>query len=428
MKVTVNELEQCRRGLEVEVPEDRVSEEMERAFKEYSQRARVPGFRQGRIPLDVVRRRFAKEVRDEVVERIVREYAHRALEEKNLRPVEAPILEEVHFESGGPLTFRATFEVRPQVAVTGYTKPEVRVTRREVTEEMIAASLNALAERAAKLEAVSGRPVQKGDYAVGTLSCRFQRGKGKNLSDEPLMLEAGSEENHPDFNAAILGMNAGESKSFEVTYPGDAGAEALRGCVVTYTVAVREIKKKVVPPVDDDLARELGDFKSLTEVREKVKAELERRAAGAEQAEAKGKILADLVQRYPMAVPETLIESQVDARLQTIARGMIAQGIDPTKASVDWAQERERVRPAATEAVRAGLILEAIAEQEGIEATEEDVNSFIREEAQRHETTVAAMKEQLAQNARLTSLRRQIVREKSLDFLLRDAIITPEVK
>jgi trigger factor len=428
MKVTVNELEQCRRGLEVEVPEDRVSEEMERAFREYSQHARVPGFRQGKIPLDVVRRRFAKEVRDEVVERIVREYAHRALEEKNLRPVEAPVLDEVHYEPGQPLTFKATFEVRPQVAVTGYTKPEVRVARREVTEEMIAASLRSLAERAAKLEAVSGRPVQKGDYAVGKLSCRFLRGKGKNLSDEPLMLEAGSEENHPDFNAAILGMNAGESKAFEVAYPEDSPAEALRGSVVAYTVMVREIKKKVVPPVDDDLARELGDFKDLAEIREKVKAELERRAAGAEQAEAKSNILADLVRRYPVAVPETLIEAQVDARLQTIAREMVAQGIDPTKAAVNWSEERDRTRPAATEAVRAGLILEAIAEQEGIEATEEDVNTYIREEARRHEITVAAMKEQLSQNARLTSLRRQIVREKSLDFLLRDAIITPEVK
>jgi trigger factor len=428
VKVVVNELDSCRRGLEVEIPGEHVSEELERAYREYSRRARVPGFRPGKTPMDVVRRRFGKEVQDEVIGRMVREYAVRALDEKKLQPVQDPVLDEVSYKSGLPLTFRATFEVRPVVSVTDYHKLSVTVSRRDVTEEMVEESLRGLADRAAKLEAVEGRPVQKGDFVVGTLSCRFLKGKGKNLVDEALFLEAGAENNHPEFNAALLGLQAGDSKSFEVVYPEDYRAESLRGCTVAYSLTIKEIKKKVVPPIDDDLARELGNFQSLAELREKARGEVERLARAAEEAEAKDTILATLVERHAFEVPPSLVETQIDARLEGIVREMVAEGIDPTKASVDWREEREKLRPAAARTVRAMLVLEAIALQEGIEATEEDVNAWLRDEARRHNTSVGALKERLAGNARLSGLRRQIVREKVLDFLMNDATITREGK
>src|SRR5207245_5010035 len=129
-----------------------------------------------------------------------------ALEEKKLQPVHDPTLDQVTYKSGSPLTFKATFEVRPVVSVSGYHKIPVVVAKRAVTEEMIQSSLLGLADRAAKLEAIAGRPVQKGDYVVGTLSCQFLKGKGRNLVNEPLLLEAGSANNHPDFNAALRGL------------------------------------------------------------------------------------------------------------------------------------------------------------------------------------------------------------------------------
>ncbi|HYV84622.1 MAG TPA: trigger factor [Patescibacteria group bacterium] len=428
MKVVITELEQCKRGLEVEIPPERVAREMDRAFDDYSRHARIPGFRKGRIPIDVVRRRFGKEVREEVVGSLVREEATRILAEKKLEPVEPPILEEVKYEDGQPLSFRATFEIFPEVAVADYKKMAVSVPRHDVTDEMVENSLHGMAERAAKLEELPARPVQKGDYIVGTLSCRFLRGRGKNLKDEKLFLEAGSEENHPDFNAAILGMEPGNSRTFEVEYPDDYNAVSLRGCAVEYQVTLNELKKKVVPPLDDDLAREFGNFATLAELRSKVREELERRAIEAERSEARHRILADLVGRHPMEVPSSLVESQLDLRLEGMAREMIARGVDPTKADVNWPEERERARPAATDAVRAMLILDAIATREGIEASEDDVNAWLREEARRRKASVAEVKENLAQKARLAGIRRQIVREKSLDFLLDDATITREVR
>src|SRR5215510_1191437 len=175
MKVVVNELEGCRRGLEVEIPGDQVLQEFERSFREYSLKA---------------------------------------LEEKKLDPVDSPVLDEVKYEDGRPLTFKATFEVRPILTVSDYRNIQVEITPRRVTDEMVDASVRDLADRAAKLEQVTDRPVQKGDFIVGTLSCRFLKGKGKNLTDEPLFLEAGSENNHPDFNASILGALAGDKRSF----------------------------------------------------------------------------------------------------------------------------------------------------------------------------------------------------------------------
>ena len=428
MKVTVNELEGCKRGLEVEIPGEQVSEELEKSIREYSRHARVPGFRQGKIPLDVVRQRFGKDVREEVVGRMVREYSFKALEEKKLQPVDAPVLKEVHYEAGSPLTFKATFEVRPVISVTDYRGIPIAVARRQVSPEMVQAALAELAERAAKLEEVTGRPVQKGDFVVGTLSCRFLKGKGKNLADEPLFLEAGAENNHPDFNAAILGAQAGDVRSFETTYPDEEKAGALRGCSVSYTIKIKELKKKVLPNIDDNLAKELGDFQSLAELEAKVKEQLEHRAKGSEEAEAKDKILSYLVERHPVEVPVAMIDAEVDRRLESIVREMISEGKDPSKMQVDWNEERAKLIPGATKTVRAMLILEAIAEQEGIQATEDDVNGWLKEEARRRQTTVGVLKDQLSQSERLPGLRRQIVREKSLDFAFNGANITHEVK
>ncbi len=426
MKVVVNELEGCKRGLQVEIPGDVVSGELERTLREYSRRARVPGFRQGHIPIEVVRRRFGREVREEVVGRMVREYAARALEEKRLHPVQAPVLDDVKYESGSPLVFRATFEVRPPVTVSDYRQMAVTVAPREVTADMVEGTLARIADRAAKLETLEGRPLQKGDFAVGSLSCRFIKGKGRDLQDEPLMLEAGAEDNHPDFNAAILGMNPGESRSFETTYPEDYNAEALKGRTVAYTITLKEIKKKVVPPIDDDLAKEVGSFGSLEELRSAVRADLEKQARAAERIEAKNKIVSELVARHPVQVPDALVEEELDRRLEMIVTEMVRRGMDPTKAPVKWREEREKARPAAIDSVRATLILEAIALQEGIDASEDEVNEWLREEAKRHSTSAAAIKQRLAENSRLTALRAQIVREKSLDFLVDGATITRE--
>ena len=428
MKVVVSELDGCKRGLEVEVPSEQVAEEVERSFREYSRHARIPGFRPGKIPLDIVRRRFGKEVRDEVVGRLVRDLSHKALEEKKLEPVEAPILDEVKYEDGTPLTFKATFEVRPVVSVSDYRGVPVDVTRRQVTDEMVEASVRDLADRAAKLEQVADRPAQKGDFVVGTLTCRFVKGKGKNLVDEPLFLEAGAENNHPDFNAAILGAQAGDTRSFETVYPDEERAGALRGTTVAYSLVIKEIKKKVVPNIDDELAKELGNFQSLAELRDRVREGLQKRAKAAEDAEARDRVLSYLVERQAIDVPSAMVEAEVDRRLEAIVREMAAGGQDPTKADVDWKEERVRLVPAATKAVRAMLILEAIAAQEGLEATEDDVNEWLRDEAKRHNITVSALKDRLAQNARLAGLRRQIVREKSLDFVMNGANIRHEVK
>jgi len=428
MKVVVNELEGCKRGLAVEIPGEQVSEEFERSFREYSRHAKIPGFRPGKIPIHIVKRRFGKEVRDEVIGRMVREYSSRALEEKKLRPVDAPVLDEVNYADGSALTFKATFEVRPVLTVSDYRNIPVTVTRRQVNDEMVEAAVRQLAERAAKLELVTGRPVQKGDYIVGTLTCRFLKGKGKPLADEPLLLEAGAEDNHPDFNAAILGADAGTTKTFETTYPDEERAGTLRGCTVCYTLAIKEIKKKVLPNIDDNLAKELGDFQDLSALRERVKSEIEHRARAAEMAEGKDKILSYLVERHPVDVPAALVQAEVDRRLEAIVREMIAQGRDPAKAEVNWAEEREKLVPAATGTVRAMLILEAIAVQEGIEVTEDEVNTWLKEEARRRNVSVSALKERLAQNERLTGLRAQIVREKSLDFAFNGANITHEGK
>jgi len=426
MKVTINELNSYKRGMEVEIPPEVVSSEMERAYEDYRRRARIPGFRKGKIPLSVVKQRYGKQVEGEVLSHLIEEYAQRALREKEIKPIQRPVLDEYDYRQGEAFVFRATFEVRPDLRITGYR--DIAVTRREakVTEEMVEASLASLRERAAKYSTREGRRAEAGDVAVGTFSGRFLEGKGKDFTNEPFTMRVGSEENHPEFNTALTGLAAGETQTFRVTYPKDYPSGVLSGRLVEYVLTAREVKVKELPPLDDDLAKEIGDFKSLAELREHLRQELLRREKAATDEETKDKILTELVQKHEIEAPESLIEAQLDRQIEESVRAMLVRGVDPHHAQVNWEREREEGRPLAARRVKAMLILEAIAAQESIKASPEDVNERLNEEARRQKVGVSELKERLLRKGHLEGLERQLTREKALDFLLDHATITRE--
>ena len=426
MKVTVSELSSVKRRMEVEIPPEVVDSEMEKAYDTYRRGARIPGFRKGKIPLAVVKQRFGKQVEGEVLSNLIEEYAHRALEEKNLEPIHQPVLDEYDYRQGEPLIVRTTFEVRPVVEIGDYRG--IPVMRREVsvTDEMVEQNLAALRERAAKYSTRADRKAEDGDVVVGILSGRFLEGKGKDFSGEAITMRVGSEDNHPEFNTALAGVGAEETRTFQVRYPEDYPSGVLAGRVVEYSLLAREVKVREVPPLDDDLAKEIGEFQTLAELREHIRQELGRRGNAAADAEAKDKILTTLVEKHEFEVPESLVEGQLDRQVEDAVRDLLVKGIDPQHAEVNWKEEREKGRPMAVKRVRAMLILETIAAREALTASADDVNERLRHEAKRQQISVADLKQQLARKGHLEGLERQLQREKALDFLLDHATISRE--
>jgi trigger factor len=426
MKVTINELNSTKRGMEVEIPADTVSDELEKAFETYRRRARIPGFRSGKIPLSVVKQRFGKQVEGDVLQHLIEEYAHKALEENRIEPIQHPILDEYDYRQGQPFVFRTTFEVRPKIQIQDY--KGLQVSRRDATvsDEKVAESMQALRERAARYSTLDGRKAEDGDVVVGSLSGRFLEGKGKNFDGEAITMTVGAEKNHPDFNERLKGIAAQETRVFQVRYPQDYPSTVLAGCLVEYALTAREVKVRELPALDDELAREIGDFASLQGLTDHVREELARREKSAADADVKDKILTTLVEKNDFEVPESLVDQQMDRQVEDTVRMMIVQGIDPHRAEVNWREEREKGRAVAVKRVRAMLILEAIAQLEGLSVSTEEVQQRLRHEARRQNISVDDMKEQLSRKGHLDGLQRQLLREKALDFLLDQATISRE--
>jgi trigger factor len=300
--------------------------------------------------------------------------------------------------------------------------------RREVsvTDEMVEQNLAALRERAAKYSTRADRKAEDGDVVVGILSGRFLEGKGKDFSGEAITMRVGSEDNHPEFNTALAGVGAEETRTFQVRYPEDYPSGVLAGRVVEYSLLAREVKVREVPPLDDDLAKEIGEFQTLADLREHIRQEMGRRGNAAADAEAKDKILTTLVEKHEFEVPDALVEGQLDRQVEDAVRDLLVKGIDPQHAEVNWKEEREKGRPMAVKRVRAMLILETIAAREALTASADDVNERLRHEAKRQQISVADLKQQLARKGHLEGLERQLQREKALDFLLDHATISRE--
>jgi trigger factor len=239
-------------------------------------------------------------------------------------------------------------------------------------------------------------------------------------------MSVGSEDNHPEFSAALTGLAADETRTFQVRYPEDYPSGVLAGRLVEYSLAAREVKVREVQPLDDELAKEVGEFQSLEDLRGHVRQELERRGKAASDAEARDKILTQLVEKNEFEVPESMVEAQLDRQIEDAVRSLLMQGLDPQHAEVNWKEEREKGRPVAVKRVRAILILEAIATQESLFVSPEEVNDRLRNEARRQNSTVAELKEQLARKGQLEGFERQLQREKALDFLLDHATISRE--
>ena len=408
-----------KREIAVEIPAAEVTRETETLIQKYQKVARLPGFRKGHVPASIIRQRFSEEIKSDVVEALVPRYFRQEADKQGLVPVSQPRVTDLHIHEGEPLRFKATFEVLPEIKVEGY--KELRADKPEITvaEEEVQHSIDHVREQQATYSAIEGRAAADGDFAQVALDGRPKEGtEGQPVHMDDVLVEINGANTMKEFTENLRGASAGEERTFDVVYPEDSQDKRLAGKTFTYTVKVLSLKQKNLPELTDDFAKELGEFANMDEVRKRIRENIEAEKKHNAEREAKDKLLAELVKRNDFEVPESLVEHQIDVRLDRGLRALAAQGMrQEDMKKMDFNRLRAGQREQAVQEVKASLLLEKIADLEKIEVSDEEVNHEIEALAQQTKQTSEAVRARLTRDGALDRIKSRIRNEKTLEFL-----------
>ena len=374
-----------KREISVEIPAEEVTRETEALVQKYQKVARLPGFRAGHVPPSIIRQRFKEDLKSDVVESLVPRYFRKEAEKQGLVPVSQPRVTDLHIHEGEPLRFKASFEIMPEIKVEGYKElraehPEIAVKDEEVEEAMAS-----IREQHATYTSVEGRPLQDGDFAQASMDGRPKEAEDKTqpVHMDEVLIEIGGKNTVPEFSENLRGANAGETREFEVKYPEDSTEKRLAGKTLVYTVKVQAIKQKNLPELNDEFAKELGEFTSLDQVRKQIRENMQAERKHDAEREAKDKLVNELVKRNEFEVPESLVDRQIDLRLERGLRALAAQGMKmEDMKKMDLPRLRAGQRDQAVQDVKSSLLLDRIAELENIDVGEDELNHEIEALAQ----------------------------------------------
>jgi trigger factor len=421
MKTEFVDVNETRKNVRVEIPSDVVDREIDRHARDYSRKARVPGFRPGKAPARVIKQRFKDQILHDVAHDLIPQAVNDALRERGVEAVDLPDIRDVTVEEGRPLTFTASFDTVPPFEPGDYTTISLRRPSIRIEDEAVDHALQRLRDRAARYEAVEGRGVDAGD----TLTLDLERRDASGASDthKDVNVELGAKANPPGFDEQLLGMEIGATKTFSVRYPPDYAIKELAGTDGTYTVRVKGIKRRKIPELDDECAKDLGSFETLDALRARVREDLEHEARHAADLEVRGELMKQLATRVPFEVPASLVERELDRRIEEFAQRLAEQQINPNEAGIDWRAFRESQRDPAREAVAAALVIDEVRRRERLDATEDEVEREVVRYAERMGRTPAAVRAELEKERGLSRVRGGLRREKAIDFLMARATI-----
>lgn len=409
-----------QREISVEIPAEEVVRETEALVAKYQKVARLPGFRSGHVPASIIRQRFKEDLRSDVVEALVPRYFRMEAEKQGMVPVSQPRVTDLHVHEGEPLRFKASFEVMPEIKVEGY--KELRADHPEIVvkEEEVEEALASVREQHATYTSVEGRPLADGDFAQASMDGRPKNDTDKSqpVHMDEVLIEIGGKNTVAEFTEHLRGANAGDTKEFEVIYPEDTQDKRLAGKTFVYTVNIQAIKQKHLPELNDEFAKELGDFASIDAVRKQIRENMEAERKHHAERESKDKLVAELVRRNDFEVPESLVERQIDVRLERGLRALAAQGmkVEDMK-KMDLPRLRAGQRDQALQDVKSSLLLERVADLEKIEVGEEELNHELEALAAQTKQTPDAVRAKLTQDGGLDRIRDRIRSEKTLNFL-----------
>jgi trigger factor len=474
MKTEFVDVSETRKNVRVEISTDVVNAEIDRIARDYSRKARVPGFRPGKTPPRVIKQRFKDQILHDVVHDLIPRAVDDALREQGLEAVDTPDVRDVTIEEGRPLTFTASFDTLPSFDPGDLSTIQFRRASKAINEEAVQLALQRLRDRAARFEPVEGRGVDHGDTVVLDLERRDEGGResarnqadsaqggresarnqadsaqggresarnqadsaqggresARNQADsrppdihKDVSIELGAKANPPGFDEQLLGLEVGATKAFIIHYPADYPIGELANTDVSYTVTVKGLKRRVLPELDDEFAKDLGEFDTLDALTTRVREDLEHEAKHAAEREDRAELMKQLATRLPFEVPASLVDREVDRRLEEFARRLIDQKIDPRQAGIDWNAFRESQREVARAAVAAALVLDEVTRREQLDVTEDEVEREVGRYAERSGRTPAAARAALEKEGGMARVHAGLRREKSIDFVLARATI-----
>ena len=412
--------ESCRKELELEIPADEVSKALERVAKEFARLARVPGFRPGKAPIPLIKKRFAEDIKGEVLQTLVPQQVEKAVAEQKLTPVSQPQVDKVEYNEGQPVKFRASFEVLPEFALGNYKNLEIEMPEMQITDERVAETLAEMQQRAATFTPVEGRAVENDDFVQVKLH-GTPEGGGDPLQADSVLCHVGAEETMEPFNENLRGANAGDHKNFDVEYPADYPDAKLSGKKFHYSVDVLGVKTKTLPEINDEFAKDVSDAASLEELKKKIRESLEHERDHRQRELQREKVLAELVKLHVFPVPDSLVEHQMDVRLERVVRSLAQQGVDPRAVNVDWVSLRRRQEERARDDVKAELVVDRIATEEQIDVTEEELQHELEHVASHGGESAEAMRARLTKQGALDRMKAKLRSDKTVDWLAQNA-------
>jgi trigger factor len=421
MKTEFTDVSATQKTITIEIPVDIVDAEINRVAKGYTKQVRIPGFRPGKVPTNLVKKRFKEQILHDVAHGLIPRAVDEALQERGIEPVDTPNIKDVALEEGQPLKFTAAIETVPSFDVGDLSTIEATRHPSVITDDAVEKALQNLRQRGAKFEPVEDRGVDNGDTMVLDIE-RKDAGGNPDRHDD-VTLELGSPANPPGFDAELIGLRTGESKTFTIHFPEDYAVKEMANTDVEYTVAVKDIRRKVLPELDDEFAKDVGAFESLGALRDRVRADLQQESEEHATQHLRTDLLKQLSERVTFDLPPSLVEREMDRRIEEFASRLMQQNVDPRQAGIDWAQFRESQRDPARASVASARALDEIARREGLTVSGEDVDKEIERFAVRAGRTPAALRAQLEKEGSVARLATGLRREKAVDLVLSRARI-----
>ncbi len=420
-----------KREIQVEIPVEDVNRQTDSLIQKYQKVARIPGFRRGHVPASIIRQRFSEEIKTDMVEALIPRFFRQEAEKLSLHPVSQPRVTDLHLHDGEPLRFKAAFEVLPEIKLSGYKelradKPEIAVSEADVEQ-----ALADLRERHASFNPVEGRALADGDFAQVSLdgnpkaeqkSGESKTGEGQPVHMDEVLVEIAGKNTMPEFTEHLRGTNPGDERTFDVSYPQDTQDKRLAGKTFSYSVKVQAIKQKSLPDLNDEFAKQMGQFQTMDDVRKAIREQMEAERKHEAEHAAKEKLVGELIQRNDFEVPDSLIEQQIEIRLERGLRALAAQGLTAEQMKkMDLNRLRAGQREQAIHDVKAALLLERVAEEENVQVSDDELNQELEALAKQSKQTSEAVRARLTRDGGLDRIRTRIRNEKTLEFLYRQS-------
>ncbi|MCP2519020.1 trigger factor [SCandidatus Aminicenantes bacterium Aminicenantia_JdfR_composite] len=421
MNITSNlkEISQCQKLLEIEVPHHRVESKKEKIIKQYINRVKIKGFRPGKAPKDLIERLYKEEIKNDLINELIPEIINEVFKEKKINPLNSPVVKEINYEHGKPLTFSVLFEILPDFDVENYKGIEVEKKKVDVKNKEIDNYLKSLQERFAEFVPSKRKIVEKGDYVIIEIKGKYLN-ENKELSPEKLTVIAGHSSNEPVLNENLIGMKINEEKSFIINFPNNYNDSKLAGKKVEYHIKVLSIKERKLPEVNDDFAKSVGEYNNLNELKKDIKEKIKEEKERIQREEMVEKILEKISKKTNFEVPKTLVDAQIMAMVRREEFNRLNED-----------QRKElfaKLKPEAEKRVKHYLILRKIAKKENIEVKEEEIEEEIKKLAEINNVPYSVMKREMEENDRKEDLKNNLLIRKTVDFLLKEAIIKGRVQ